>query len=87
MTTRAAQADKAIVVLSRPFLTKKWPMKELHIFLEKKCKIYPLYYNVTPDEIKREIVATYDRREMVWREWFRCSKSNAPSCSVANSTI
>lgn len=63
MASVAEEADKAIVVLSRPFLTKEWPMKELHIFLENDCAIYPLYYKITPDEFQTEIVDAYDRRE------------------------
>lgn len=61
MTSRAKDADQAIVVLSRPFLTKEWPMKELNIFLKNKVKIHPLYYGVTPDELW-EIVETYNRQ-------------------------
>ena len=61
MESRAAEADQAIVVLSRPFLTKKWPMKELNIFLNKGIKIHPLYYRVTPDEL-RDILSIYNRQ-------------------------
>lgn len=61
MTTQAAKADQAILVLSRPFLTKEWPMKELNIFLKNNVKIYPLYYKVTPEEVG-EIVKVYDDR-------------------------
>ena len=61
MVTRAAEADQAVVVLSRSFLTKKWPMDELNIFIEKQVKMYPLYYGITPDELK-SIVALYDRQ-------------------------
>lgn len=60
MVTRAEEADQAVVVLSRSFLTKKWPMKELNIFIEKQVKIYPLYYQITPDELDG-ILAIYDR--------------------------
>ena len=61
MITRAAEADQAVVVLSRAFLTKKWPMKELNIMLENEIRVYPLYYRVTPDELG-DIVAAYDRQ-------------------------
>lgn len=60
MVTRAEEADQAVVVLSRSFLTKKWPMKELNIFIEKQVKIYPLYYQITPDELD-DIFAIYYR--------------------------
>ena len=61
MVTRAAEADQAVVVLSRSFLTKKWAMDELSIFIKKQVKMYPLYYGITPDELK-SIVALYDRQ-------------------------
>lgn len=61
MTSRAKDAHQAIVVLSRPFLTKEWPMKELNIFLKNKVKIHLLYYGVTPNELG-EIVETYNRQ-------------------------
>lgn len=65
MTSRAEEADQAVVVLSRAFLTKEWPMKELHIFLDNKAKkktdILPLYYKVTPDELWDIITDSYDR--------------------------
>lgn len=61
METRAAEADQAIVVISRPFLSKEWPMKELNIFLENDVSIHPLFYGVTPDELS-DIVASYDRQ-------------------------
>lgn len=55
-------ADQAIVVLSRFYLTQERPMEELSIFLKKgKMKICPLYYKVTPDELW-DIVAVYDNR-------------------------
>lgn len=66
MTSRAKEADQAVVVLSRPFLTKKWPMKELNIFLKNGVKLYPLYYGVTPDELSN-IVTTYDRQGRIAR--------------------
>ncbi|CAM9368085.1 unnamed protein product [Pylaiella littoralis] len=59
MKTRAAEADQAVVVLSGSFLTKKWPMKELNIFLEKGIKIHPLYFKVTPDDL-RPLLEKYD---------------------------
>lgn len=61
MKSRAAEADHAVVVLSRPFLTKEWPMKELNIFLDKKIKIYPLYYGITPDDLW-DILSAYESR-------------------------
>ncbi|CAM9768461.1 unnamed protein product [Scytosiphon promiscuus] len=61
MTTRAAKADKGVVVLSRPFLTKKWPMMELNLFVKNKIRIHPLYYGVCPDELQG-ILDTYDRQ-------------------------
>lgn len=64
MVSRAEEADQAVVVLSRPFLTKKWPMKELNLFLKNGIKIYPLYYGVTPDELS-DIVENYDRQGLV----------------------
>ena len=60
MTSRAAEADQAIVVLSRPFLTKEWPMKELAIFLKNRVDIFPLFYKVNPDELW-DILGVYDR--------------------------
>lgn len=60
MESRAAEADQAIIVISRPFLSKEWPMRELNIFLENDVSIHPLFYGVTPDEIS-DIVAVYDR--------------------------
>ena len=60
MKTRAAEADQAVLVLSRPFLTKKWPMMELNIFLKNNVNIHPLYYGVTPNELQ-DIIAIYDR--------------------------
>lgn len=61
MECQAAEADQAIVVLSRHFLTKEWPMKELNIFLEKNVKIYPLYYRVTVEDVLK-IMGSYDDR-------------------------
>lgn len=65
MTSRAEEADQAVVVLPRAFLTKEWPMKELHIFLDNRAKnktdILPLYYKVTPDELWDIITDSYDR--------------------------
>lgn len=61
MKSRAAEADHAVVVLSRSFLTKEWPMKELNIFLDNNIKIYPLYYGITPDELW-DILSAYDSR-------------------------
>lgn len=59
--SQAAEADQAIVVLSRSFLAKKRPMEELNIFLTNNVKIYPLYYKVSPDELG-DIVNTYERQ-------------------------
>ena len=61
MTTQAAEAEHAVLLLSRPFLTKKWPMKELHIFLKNRprVKIHPLFHGVTPDELG-SIIGEYD---------------------------
>ncbi|CAM9956525.1 unnamed protein product [Scytosiphon promiscuus] len=59
MKTRAAEAHQAVVVLSWSFLTKKWPMKELNIFLEKGIDIHLLYYKVTPDDLGL-LLAKYD---------------------------
>lgn len=61
MTTRAADADQGLVILSRPFLTKKWPMRELTLFVEAKIKIRPLYYGVNPNQLNL-ILETYDRQ-------------------------
>lgn len=61
MECQAAEADQAIVVLSRHFLTKEWPMKELNIFLEKNVKIYPLYYKVTREDVGN-IMRSYNDR-------------------------
>lgn len=61
MESRAKEADQAVVVLSRSFLTKEWPMKELNIFLENKIRIFPLFYRLTPDDIW-EIIKVYDRQ-------------------------
>lgn len=61
MTSRAATADRGVVVLSRSFLTKKWPMMELNLFLKNRVRIHPLYYDVSPNELKA-ILDTYDRQ-------------------------
>ncbi|CAM9733325.1 unnamed protein product [Scytosiphon promiscuus] len=61
ITSRAATADLAVVVVSRPFLTKKWPMLELNLFLKNRIRIHPLYYGVSPDEVQ-DIIGTYDRQ-------------------------
>lgn len=61
MTTHAATADQGVVVLSRPFLTKKWPMAELNLFVKNRIRIHPLYYDLSPDELKG-IFETYDRQ-------------------------
>lgn len=61
MTTRAAAADQGVVVLSRPFLTKGWPMMELNLFVKNRIRIHPLYYDVNPDELQG-ILETYDRQ-------------------------
>ncbi|CAM9856159.1 unnamed protein product, partial [Ascophyllum nodosum] len=61
MTTRAATADQGLVVLSRLFLTKKWPMMELNLFVKNRIKIHPLYYGVNPDQLQH-ILETYDRQ-------------------------
>lgn len=60
MMERARTAAQGVVVLSRRFLTKKWPMKEVNLFVENDVRIHPLYYKVTPDELS-EIVHVYDR--------------------------
>lgn len=60
MITRAANADQGVVVLSRPFLTKKWPMMELNLFIKHGIRIHPLYYGIDPDDLK-SILGTYDR--------------------------
>lgn len=61
MKTRAAEADQAVVILSWSFLTKKWPMKELNIFLGKGINIHLLYLLLTPDDL-RPLLAKYDRQ-------------------------
>lgn len=61
MITRAENADQGVVVLSRAFLTKKWPMLELNLFVKNDIRIHPLYYRVNPDELQL-ILDTYDRQ-------------------------
>ena len=60
-TPQAAEANQAIVVLSRSYITQEHSMNELGIILAKDIKIYPLYYKVTPDEFW-EIIGKYDRQ-------------------------
>lgn len=60
MVSQAAGAEQAIVVLSRAFVTKAWPMKELNIFLKNDIDIIPVYYSITPDELW-EVIGIYDR--------------------------
>lgn len=60
-TPQAAEANQAIVVLSRSYLTEERSMKELSIFLAEGIEIYPLYYKVTPDEFWG-IIGNYDRQ-------------------------
>lgn len=60
MKACAEKANQAVVVLSRPFLTKMWPMLELGLFIQNKVKIYPLFYGITPDKLLN-IVGKYDR--------------------------
>lgn len=68
----AAEAGQGIVVISRPFLTKECPMKELNLFVEHGVKFFPLYYNVSPDDFC-EIIATYDRRVLIVSLYSRVS--------------
>lgn len=59
----AEDADQAIVVLSRSYLTGELTMRELKILLQHGKKILPVYYGVTPSEL-REISSIYDRQGM-----------------------
>lgn len=61
MFSQAAGAEQAIVVLSRAFVTKAWPMKELNIFLKNGIDIIPVYHSITPDELW-DIMGIYDRQ-------------------------
>lgn len=65
MAKSAEETAQAVLVLSRAFLTKMWPMKELHIFMESslspKTRILPLYYGITPDQLQDEVIPAFDR--------------------------
>lgn len=65
MAKSAEETGQAVLVLSRAFLTKMWPMKELHIFMESslspKTRILPLYYGITPDQLQDEVIPAFDR--------------------------
>ncbi|KAG0584042.1 hypothetical protein KC19_3G180900 [Ceratodon purpureus] len=69
----ARQCQMAVIVISEEYFMSKWPMIELHAFVQarlgsnSKLKILPLFYKLLVDEFRNE-----ERRKQwfgVWKDW------------------
>lgn len=68
----AEQCQLGVVVLSESYLSSKWPMMELSMFVESKktknfdLKLFPLFYKLLPsDLIENEVERKWKH---IWRE-------------------
>ncbi|KAG0590866.1 hypothetical protein KC19_1G132100 [Ceratodon purpureus] len=62
----AGQCRVGVVVVSEAYLTSKWPMLELSRFVECGVKVFPLFFKLSPSDLKgNEVEAKWKQS---WRE-------------------
>ena len=62
----ATRCRVGVVVVSEGYLTSKWPMLELSKFVESKVELFPLFFKLSPSDLKGTEVETRWKRS--WRE-------------------
>ncbi|KAG0556320.1 hypothetical protein KC19_11G043900 [Ceratodon purpureus] len=62
----AGRCRVGVVVVSEGYLTSKWPMLELSRFVECGVKVFPLFFKLSPSDLKENEVET--RWKQSWRK-------------------
>ncbi|KAG0586282.1 hypothetical protein KC19_2G078700 [Ceratodon purpureus] len=62
----AGRCRVGVVVVSEGFLTSKWPMLELSRFVECGVKVFPLFFKLSPSDLKGNEVET--KWKQSWRQ-------------------
>jgi hypothetical protein len=62
----AKQCQMGVVVLSEDYLKSKWPMLELSKFVESKVRLFPLFFKLSPSDLKQDKVES--RWKPAWRD-------------------
>jgi hypothetical protein len=73
----AQQCEMAVVVVSEEYFMSKWPMIELHVFMQAyksniRLKILPLFYGLSISEFHER-----ERRERWFEKWETLAKGDA----------
>ncbi|CAM9579695.1 unnamed protein product [Chrysoparadoxa australica] len=79
MKAAARKAKIGVVMLSPSFVSRKWPLLELEIFMGRLDEpegtqpfiLLPLFYKLTPEECKHpdQLPRSYQEVEKQWKEW------------------
>ncbi|KAG0625969.1 hypothetical protein M758_2G092400 [Ceratodon purpureus] len=62
----AGRCRVGVVVVSKGYLTSKWPMLELSRFVECGVKLFPLFFKLSPSDLKGNEVET--KWKQSWRQ-------------------
>ncbi|KAG0586256.1 hypothetical protein KC19_2G076200 [Ceratodon purpureus] len=62
----AGRCRVGVVVVSEGYLTSKWPMLELSRFVECGVKVFPLFFKLSPSDLKGNEVET--KWKLSWRQ-------------------